>query len=44
VLRVANAVAGMACTRLGAQDGLPDRAEVLALLDRDEAMGAAEGS
>ncbi|MBW2384305.1 MAG: carbohydrate kinase family protein [Deltaproteobacteria bacterium] len=44
VLRVANAVAGLACTRLGAQAGLPRREEMLALVDRDEASSGARGS
>ena len=42
VLRVANAVAALACTRLGAQAGLPRREELQALLL--DASGAREGA
>jgi sulfofructose kinase len=42
VLRVANVVAGMACTRLGAQDGLPRREAVLAMMDLEEVRGDAD--
>lgn len=44
VLRVANVVAGIACTRLGAQQGLPTRSEVLSRLDRDQAQEERNGA
>ena len=43
VLRVANAVAGLTCTALGAQDGLPRQEELEAFLAHREPLSEAQG-